>query len=128
MADAVVVEGVGGFRVPLSTQRDSADLAQQLGLPVVMVVGLRLGCLNHALLSVDAILSRPVRLAGWIASGIDPQMEHLEENLSFLHKHITAPCLGVIPPLPAGENQALFAAKILAPAISSLTINASTLS
>src|SRR5690606_25220102 len=77
MADAIVVEGVGGFRVPLSDCCDSADLAQELGLPVIMVVGLRLGCLNHALLTADAIAARGLTLAGWVGNIVEIGMPHI---------------------------------------------------
>ena len=97
LADAVLVEGVGGFCVPLGPSLDTADLAEQLGLPVILVVGLRLGCINHALLTQQGIAARGLTLAGWIANGIDPEMSCLEENLSALKDRITAPLLGVIP-------------------------------
>lgn len=96
-ADVVLVEGVGGFRVPLGLEGDSADLAQTMGLPVVLVVGLRLGCINHALLAVEAIQARGLTLAGWVANGIDPTMLKREENIAALRELITAPLLGVIP-------------------------------
>lgn len=98
MADALLVEGVGGFCVPLGPTIDSADLAQQLGLPVILVVGMRLGCINHALLSEQAIAARGLKLAGWIANGIDPQMSRRAENLAALEERLAAPLLGVIPP------------------------------
>nr|MBF0682482.1 dethiobiotin synthase [Pseudomonas sp.] len=81
LADTVVVEGAGGFRVPLTEDLDGADLAEALGLPVVLVVGVRLGCLNHALLSQDAILARGLPLAGWVACRIDPDMAEPEANV-----------------------------------------------
>ncbi|MFA6179687.1 MAG: dethiobiotin synthase [Candidatus Methylopumilus sp.] len=96
-AEVVVVEGVGGFCVPLSDSADTADLATALALPVMMVVGMRLGCLNHALLTVAAIKARGLTLAGWIVNSIDPNMAMFEENLSSLKQRIDAPCLGVIP-------------------------------
>ncbi len=96
-ADVVVVEGAGGFLVPLNDKEDMADLAMALDLPVVLVVGMRLGCLNHALLTVAAIEARGLRLAGWIANSIDPQMMNFSENLESLKQRITAPCLGVVP-------------------------------
>lgn len=95
-ADVVVVEGAGGFLVPLNSSEDMADLAMALDLPVVLVVGMRLGCLNHALLTVAAIEARGLRLAGWIANRIDPQMTNFSENLESLKQRITAPCLGVV--------------------------------
>lgn len=99
-ADAVVVEGVGGFRVPLSRRFDTADLAQQLGLPVILVVGLRLGCLNHALLTADAIAAHGLTLAGWVANGIDPLMPYAEANVEALSDRLQAPLLGAVPWLP----------------------------
>ena len=92
-----MVEGVGGFRVPLSADGDSADLAVALGLPVILVVGMRLGCINHALLTVEAIAARGLHLAGWVANRIDPAMGRPAENLATLKSLIAAPCLGVVP-------------------------------
>lgn len=97
-ADVVLVEGVGGFRVPLGADGDSADLAQRLALPVILVVGLRLGCINHALLSAEAIAARGLKLAGWIGNRIDPEMARAEENVATLRDLLKAPLLGVIPP------------------------------
>lgn len=102
-ADAVVVEGVGGFCVPLSDTANTADLAQQLGLPVIMVVGMRLGCLSHALLTAEAIAARGLQLAGWIANVVDPGMRHLDHNIDALQLRIAAPLLGCIPRLPAAS-------------------------
>ncbi|MCX7628526.1 MAG: dethiobiotin synthase [Methylophilaceae bacterium] len=96
-AEVVVVEGVGGFRVPLNARQDTADLVGMLGLPVVLVVGMRLGCLNHALLTAEAILARGLMLAGWVANRIDPHMALFEENLAALEERLPAPCWGVIP-------------------------------
>jgi len=96
-SDAVVIEGVGGFRVPFSDGFDSADLAQQLGLPVVMVVGLRLGCINHALLTCEAVKARGLVLAGWVANEIDPEMRFADENIEALLLNIPAPLLGRVP-------------------------------
>lgn len=100
-ADAVVVEGVGGFRVPLTNTFDTADLAQQLGLPVILVVGLRLGCLNHALLTADAIAARGLQLAGWVANVVDLGMRHGMANIDALSARLPAPMLGCVPRLPA---------------------------
>ena len=97
MAEAVLVEGVGGFCVPLDAQYDTADLAEQLGLPVILIVGMRLGCINHALLTEQAIAARGLKLAGWIANRIDPDMSRFEENLAALKARIKAPLLGVVP-------------------------------
>lgn len=96
-ADCVFVEGVGGFCVPLGDQQDSADLAIHLGLPVILVVGMRLGCINHALLTAEAIRHRGLRLAGWVANRIDPNMARFEQNLATLTATLTGPCLGVLP-------------------------------
>ena len=95
-ADVIIVEGVGGFRVPLGPEGDSADLAQTLGLPVILVVGLRLGCLNHALLTVEAIQARGLTLAGWVANSIDPAMPKRAENIATLRELIAAPLLGTL--------------------------------
>jgi dethiobiotin synthetase len=100
MADAVVVEGVGGFRVPLSNRHDTADLAQQLGLPVVLVVGLRLGCINHALLTAEAIAARGLTLAGWVANVVDLEMRFGMDNINALTERLPAPLLGCVPRLP----------------------------
>ena len=97
LADVVWVEGVGGFRVPLDDYTDTADLAQSLALPVVLVVGMRLGCLNHALLAAEAIASRGLILAGWVANRIDPAMARFEANLQTLQTRLNAPLLGVVP-------------------------------
>jgi dethiobiotin synthetase len=97
IADVVIVEGIGGFRVPLTDREDSADLAARLGLPVILVVGMRLGCLNHALLTVDAIAARGLKLAGWVANSIDPEMAKLPENVAALRARIAAPLLGAVP-------------------------------
>jgi dethiobiotin synthetase len=98
-AQAVVVEGVGGFRVPLTENFDTADLAVQLGLPVVMVVGLRLGCISMALLTAEAIAARGLTLAGWVANTVDPHMTMPEGNVQTLRERLTAPLLGVVPRL-----------------------------
>ena len=95
-ADAVVVEGAGGFMVPLSDTQTGADLAQALGLPVVLVVGLRLGCLNHALLTAWAIRARGLTLAGWVANHVDPEMLAQADNIAFLQQQLQAPLLASI--------------------------------
>jgi dethiobiotin synthetase len=97
IADFVVIEGVGGFRVPLSSGSDTADLAKALGLPLILVVGIRLGCINHALLTVEAIATRGLPLAGWVANRIDPQMAKADENVASLGERISAPFLGELP-------------------------------
>ncbi|MES2037948.1 MAG: dethiobiotin synthase [Pseudomonadota bacterium] len=104
-ADAVVVEGVGGFCVPLNAQVTTADMAQALGLPVILVVGMRLGCINHALLTVEAIAARGLRLAGWVANTVDPNMLYLQENVRALRERIVAPMLGHIPRLNVPDHE-----------------------
>lgn len=101
--EIVVVEGVGGWRVPLNEREDAADLAQRLGLPVILVVGVRLGCLNHALLTHEAIRGRGLALAGWVASRIDPQMARAEENVRALGERLPAPLIADIPFRPAQD-------------------------
>ena len=96
-SDALVVEGVGGWAAPLSASLMQADLVRALRLPVLLVVGLRLGCLNHALLSARAIVADGAHLAGWIASHVDPAMERVEDNLAMLRERLPAPCWGVLP-------------------------------
>jgi dethiobiotin synthetase len=101
-ADLVIVEGVGGFLVPLGIDRNTADLAVELGLPVILVVGMRLGCINHALLTAETITARGLRLAGWVANRIDPAMSRFEENLATLQALLPAPLLGIVPHEPEG--------------------------
>lgn len=96
-ADVVVVEGVGGFCVPLNDRDDTGDLAALLGLPVVLVVGVRLGCLNHALLTAAEIERRGLVLAAWIANHVDPDMTHADDNIAALGERLHAPCLARIP-------------------------------
>jgi dethiobiotin synthetase len=98
-SDATVVEGVGGFRVPFTDTFDSADLAVQLGLPVILVVGMRLGCISHALLSAEAIVARGLVLGGWVANTADPDMRFIDENIQALAERIPAPLLGRVPRL-----------------------------
>jgi dethiobiotin synthetase len=109
-ADVVVVEGVGGFRVPLTDTRDAADLAGALGVPVVMVVGVRLGCINHALLTAEAIARRGLRLAGWVANRVDPAMNYAEENIDALRVRLDAehrmPLIGTVPYLASPSADA----------------------
>ena len=93
----VVVEGVGGWLVPLAPGLLASELARAWRLPVILVVGLRLGCLNHALLSARAIIDDGCQLLGWIGNRIDPAMAAVEENLATLRELLPAPCLGVLP-------------------------------
>lgn len=96
-ADAVIVEGVGGFCVPFTAHTSSADLAVQLGLPVILVVGLKLGCINHALLTAEAVRARGLELAGWVANRISPDMPFADENIRTLESLLDAPKLGTVP-------------------------------
>lgn len=96
-ADIVIVEGAGGFLVPLNDHEDSAALVQALGLPVLLVVGMRLGCINHALLTAHAVRAAQVPLAGWVANRIDPEMAVFEENVLALERRLDCPLLGILP-------------------------------
>jgi dethiobiotin synthetase len=96
-AEIVVVEGVGGFLVPLNKRDTGADLARRLGLPMVLVVGMRLGCLNHALLTRRQIAACGLRCAGWVANCIDPDMPELGANIRALEERLECPLLGVVP-------------------------------
>lgn len=107
----VVVEGVGGFKVPLGDRLDAVDLARALNLPVLLVVGMRLGCLNHALLTAEAIRAAGLPFAGWIANAIDPAMAVAEENVAALEERLAAPLLGRLPHMP-GPDPAAFARSI----------------
>ncbi|MGE5450601.1 MAG: dethiobiotin synthase [Acidobacteriota bacterium] len=106
-ADVVVVEGAGGFIVPLHEGPGewvtSADLACRLKIPVVLVVGMRLGCLNHALLTQEAIVSRGLTLAGWVANVVDPHMAELDANLATLQRRVQAPLLAHWPWQPDAQ-------------------------
>lgn len=106
-ADFVVVEGVGGWEVPLNDTERVSDLARNLGLPVVMVVGLRLGCLNHAVLTSIAIRNSGCQLIGWVANGIDPGFRCVEANLATLRGMIPAPQIGWIPYCRDAESETL---------------------
>ena len=96
-ADITIVEGAGGWRVPLNERETMADLARALDLPVILVVGMKLGCINHALLTVEAIARDGLPLAGWVANQIDPDMDVCQENINTLKAAISAPCLGIVP-------------------------------
>ena len=100
-ADAVVVEGVGGFRVPLGPATDTAQLACLLGLPIILVVGMRLGCLNHSLLTADAIVARGLVLAGWVANHVDADMMAADANVAALEARLPAPLLARVAYAPA---------------------------
>ena len=99
-SDFMVIEGAGGFLVPLNDQEDLGHLAQKMDLPVILVVGMKLGCINHALLTCEAIQSRKLKIAGWLANTLSIEMPLLKENISTLQLRIAAPFLGLIPTLP----------------------------
>jgi dethiobiotin synthetase len=113
-ADFIVAEGAGGLCVPLGPDWDSSHLMMALGLPVVLVVGLRLGCINHALLTAEALHKRRLRLVGWVGNTVDPDMLHPDGNIATLRhefkERFEAPCLGIVPRLasPTGEAVAPF--------------------
>lgn len=123
-ADVVVAEGAGGWLVPLTEDYDMASLAVDLGLPVLLVVGLRLGCLNHARLSAEAIRARGLPLAGWVASRIDPEMPVVAENLATLESALASPPLAVLPWLadddPRGRSVAASRQGLLDPLVDNL--------
>ncbi|MDY7539478.1 dethiobiotin synthase [Undibacterium sp. RTI2.1] len=105
-SDAVIVEGVGGFCVPLTATFDTAQMAQQFALPVIMVVGMRLGCINHALLTAEAINARGLKLVAWVANTTQAKMSYFEENVEALKDRLPAPLLGIIPSLADPSAQA----------------------
>jgi len=106
-ADLVVVEGVGGWRVPLGNDGAVSDLAQAMNMPVVLVVGMKLGCINHALLTAESILSGGFNMTGWVANVVQPEMLEQEANIATLKREIAAPCLGVVPYMPQITVQAV---------------------
>jgi dethiobiotin synthetase len=105
LSDVVIVEGVGGFKVPLGQELDTSDLARALALPIILVVGMRLGCLNHALLSQESIRAQGLTVAGWVANTIDPHMSMYEENLDTLRRKLAAPLIAVVPHLSYGDAE-----------------------
>jgi dethiobiotin synthetase len=117
-SEVTIVEGVGGWCVPLSNQLTLPQLARALGLPVIMVVGMRLGCLNHAVLTARAIHEDDLQLAGWVANGIAAEFPRAQENLAMLREAITAPLLGEVPHAP--DPQAHIAGRHLAGAVARL--------
>lgn len=110
-ADLTLVEGAGGWRVPLNDEQTLADLAVALKMPVIMVVGLRLGCINHALLTAEAIAADGLQLAGWVANQVDEHMDRQQPNLETLKTLLKAPCLGVVPRIE-GVSAAAIAAHL----------------
>jgi dethiobiotin synthetase len=111
LSQVVVVEGVGGFRVPLNDVHDTADLACMLGLPVIMVVGLRLGCISAALITAEAVKARGLTLVGWVANALTPDMAHEAANIAALRQRLAAPLLGYVPSL-SSPSAALAAAQL----------------
>lgn len=109
-ADFCLIEGAGGWRLPLGDGRYLSEVVQGLELPVILVVGMKLGCLNHALLTQEAILADGLKIAGWVANSVDPNMSMFEENLTSLKEMMTAPFLGCVPFLdePSADNAANF--------------------
>ena len=97
IADLVIVEGTGGFLVPLNEYQDGADMARALGFPVILVVGMQLGCLNHALLTAKVVRGTGLPLAGWVANRIDPEMAAFDENVLALEQRLNCPLVGVLP-------------------------------
>ncbi len=106
-ADLTLIEGAGGWRVPLSNQAFLSDLAIALKLPVILVVGVKLGCINHAVLTAEAIINDGLKLAGWVANGIDANCSYLEGNLASLKQLMPAPCLGEVPYLEQASAKAV---------------------
>ena len=106
-ADFTLIEGAGGWRVPLSDQANLSDLAMALKLPVILVVGVRLGAINHALLTAEAIARDGLQLAGWVANIVEPKTSRLEENLASLAERLPAPCLGRVPYLKHASAEAV---------------------
>jgi dethiobiotin synthetase len=114
-ADRLLVEGVGGWQVPLNEMDSVADLAHALGLPVILVVGMRLGCINHALLSAQSIVDRGCELAGWVANMLEPEMLEAEANIDALRRRIPAPLLARIPFMPTPRLETIIQALSQAP-------------
>ncbi len=100
-SDVLIVEGAGGWLAPLDATRSFADLAVRWQLPVILVVGLRLGCLNHALLTAEAVQRRGLPLAGWVGNAIDSHFERRAENVATLQERLPAPCWGILDHAPA---------------------------
>jgi len=119
-ADVALVEGVGGFRVPLNDSWDTADLAVDLALPVILVVGLRLGCINHALLTAEAIRARGLKLAAWVANTVDEHQPHVTDNLQSLQSGLKAPCVGHVPRLAHADHATMARHLSLAPLLEHL--------
>ena len=116
-ADCFVVEGAGGFLIPLNDEEDLSDVAKEMNLPIILVVGMKLGCINHALLTYEAIKARNLNISGWVANTLNTEMPLLQENVQTLKTRITAPFLGLIPALPTElqkSNNSPYSIKALA--------------
>ncbi|WP_231970450.1 dethiobiotin synthase [Polynucleobacter necessarius] len=98
--DWVVCEGAGGFFTPLNHKEDLSDFAKAIDLPVILMVGMKLGCINHALLTCAAIKNKDLKIAGWVANTLSTEMSYLDENIKTLRSRIEAPFLGLIPTFP----------------------------
>jgi dethiobiotin synthetase len=96
-ADVVLIEGAGGYQVPIDVERRMSDLISYIDVPVILVVGVRLGCINHTLLTYEAIKAKHNRIFGWIANIIEEDMLYIDENINYLKEKITEPCIGVVP-------------------------------
>jgi dethiobiotin synthetase len=97
--DFLVIEGAGGWRVPINKHETMADIPKKLNAEVILVVGIRLGCINHALLTAQAIRLDGLKIAGWVANILDTEMLRMEENIDTLKQMLIEPCLGVVPRL-----------------------------
>jgi dethiobiotin synthetase len=107
MADQVIVEGIGGWRTPVVSRQGMADLVRLLGLPVILVVGIRLGCINHALLTEESIKNDGAELCGWMANHIDPEFNYADRSIEYLRSSLTAPLLGVAPYLEEPDARSI---------------------
>lgn len=105
IAEGIVVEGIGGWLTPLSETETVADLARRLNLPVILVVGLRIGCINHAVLTAKAVLAEGLTLMGWVGNRVNPDMDFLAENIDALLNRLDAPCLGILPHANEGIDE-----------------------
>ena len=99
LADCTIVEGAGGWLVPINRQQTMADVAKTLDIPVLLVVGMKLGCINHTLLTFESITQHGCQIVGWIANTLDPNMDSFDDNLAFLKHKLPAPLLATIPHL-----------------------------
>lgn len=116
-ADFTLVEGAGGWRVPLNEYELLSRLPLRLNLPVILVVGVKLGAINHALLTAEAVMRDGLKLAGWVGNCVDPQMSCLEENLETLKQLMPAPCLGIVPFVEGGDSRAMAKCLDLSPIV-----------